>query len=225
MGVIDRRLAWTATVALLLACPVVGGAASQEQERPRPSAESQPAVVGQAAVSPCTSGSGIIVYQFHESNEHLLGQWQQIHGGDFRLSAAVERSDPRFTLSVDTSWVAATWSSPSGILWGRDYAPNEVFEGITRLLDNRGAAGRLGPRYALSFASLTPRLVLHRLCAASGQCWYGWSADGLIAMTPYDENRRVYGSRGFCGNGLFFLDKAFDENGRIPEPYWYGLLP
>ena len=137
MGVIDRRLAWTATVALLLACPVVGGAASQEQERPRPSAESQPAVVGQAAVSPCTLGSGIIVYQFHESNEHLLGPWQQIHGGDFRLSAAVERSDPRFTLSVDTSWVAATWSSPSGILWGRDYEPNEVFEGITRLLDNR----------------------------------------------------------------------------------------
>ena len=140
---------------------------------------------------------------------------EQLHGGAFISAARVDAEDPRDG-RADTDWVAASWASPAGILWGRDYAPDNVFEGIVRLLDNRRA--RINA-YTMSFASLTPRLVLTSLTNQDTEDgWMLVSVDGVIVGIP--------GADGFdrigwplCASGLFFVGDAFDDRGFVPAKH------
>lgn len=140
---------------------------------------------------------------------------QTLQNGDFVAAGIVDADDPRDHVA-DTDWVAASWSSPSGILWGRDYAPDTVFEGITRLLDNRQA--RINA-YTLSFASLTPRMVIHALIhQGTDDLWLMLSLNGVIVGIPgVDQGSRI--GWPLCAAGLFFLDDAFDARGFIPDKY------
>ena len=137
-----------------------------------------------------------------------------LHGGAFDGTAAVDAGDPRNDV-VDTEWVPASWSSSSGILWGRDYAPDAVFEGIVRLLDNRNARVNA---YTLSFAPLTPRLVIHKLRSHTGDAWHLLSKNGVIAGVPVVGGVQRF-DRIYCSQGMFFLDDAFDARGFIPAKY------
>lgn len=204
-------------VALALTVPPLTAEESRVASELRALADARgggPARVSEAASTRCSVANVRAAANLLDSNP-TPDVFQTLQDGDFAAAGIVDAEDPRDHVA-DTDWVAASWSSPSGILWGRDYAPDAVFEGITRLLDNRQA--RINS-YTLSFASLTPRLVVHGLIhQGTEDLWLMLSVNGVIASIPAtDQGNRV--GWPLCANGLFFLDDAFDARGFIPEKY------
>ena len=170
-----------------------------------------------------------IVLAFLISASGAVADDHSIQYGDFYTVAAVDAEDPRDEV-LDTFWYPASWSSPtdSAILWGRDYAPDGVVEGVVRLLDNTHTRIR---SYTLSFATLTPRLTVSLVCSAS-DCWLMASQDGVMVAWPILNgsgttlllNDPEYDLDGALGEhllecafvtvgGTFFVQKAFDEDG------------
>ena len=206
-----------ATAALALAVVPVAADESRIATKLRALAEAQerdPVRVSEEATSRCSVNNVGAAANLLEANP-TPEVFQTLQNGDFTAAAMVDADDPRNHVA-DTDWVAASWSSPSGILWGRDYAPDAVFEGVTRLLDNRQA--RINA-YTLSFASLTPRLVIHGLIhQGTEDLWLMLSVNGVIVGIPAtDQGDRI--GWPLCASGLFFIDDAFDARGFIPNKY------
>lgn len=171
--------------------------------------------VSAASTIRCPAAVVIVAAALFLEQPDDLGVRFTLHGGDFAAFAAVDAEDPRDGI-VDTDWVSASWSSPSGILWGRDYAPDNVFEGIVRLLDNRQA--RINA-YTLSFAPLTPRLIVHAIGHASTEdTWVLLTVNGVAVGFPWAGAEEELGWP-LCADGVFFVGDAFDARGFIPNKY------
>lgn len=163
-----------------------------------------------------------------------FAQEHNIQFGDFYTIAAVDAEDPRDQI-LDTYWYPASWTSTtdSAILWGRDYAPNGVVEGLVRLLDNRQANINA---YTLSFATMSPRLVATAVCSNTGvHCWIMGALNGLMVAWPttnpvtialggeiYTDDITVPRCGVIVQGGTFFVQKAFWPDGTYATCFGAG---
>ena len=140
--------------------------------------------------------------------------WVNLQDGRFESRFVMDTNNDG---DYDTDGAPASWSSPAGILWGRDHAPDILTEGLLKLIDNRNANGH----WTLGFAAVTPRIV--GLVVRNHDTDDAWvlvtgtfGGQALWAAAPDGETR--YAKAGY-GTSVSILH-AFDAEGRIPREHF-----
>lgn len=138
-----------------------------------------------------------------------------LQDGEFSSSFVLDTNNDG---TLDTEGAPASWSSSAGILYGRDYNPDGLVEGLVKLIDNRRANGY----WTLVYASVTSRDVGVRIeNTSTGDYW-----DFVTTLVP---GRGLYWGA-FPNGYLSFLmigpgttvslQQAFTPAGFIPSFYY-----
>ena len=145
----------------------------------------------------------------------LPAQYYDLHNGTFDALFAIDTDNND---SLDTFGVPASWSSHAGILFGRDYNPDGLVEGLVKLIDNRRAHGH----WTLGYASVTTRdagvqirnldsgdewILVTTMVPRVGLVW-GAAPNGITTFMEIG-----YG-------GTISIQHAFDANGFIPRKHF-----
>jgi len=139
--------------------------------------------------------------------------WYNLQDGTFESRFAIDTDND---LDLDTAGAPASWSSPAGILYGRDHAPDRLAEALLKLIDNRNANGH----WTLGFASVTPRVVAVEIRNRdTGHVWHieAGKIRGVTLWIAYPNGNTNYIDAGL-GSSISILD-AFDRLGYIPNKH------